>query len=130
MYILDEFYNGLDDKIIYGCKCLKCNIVYFPPKITCQDCFGKINKLIELPHTGTLKNFVNSYNPPHNARSKKKLLYGLIQIDKTDTPVIMPILNTKKKDLQLGMRVRVVWRNGTKIDSPHIVGFEPAIKNN
>ncbi|KKN04153.1 hypothetical protein LCGC14_1100250, partial [marine sediment metagenome] len=27
MYILDEFYSGLDEKIIYGSKCSKCGKV-------------------------------------------------------------------------------------------------------
>lgn len=123
MYILDEFYKGLDDKIIYGAKCPKCRIVYFPPIKTCQACFNKELELLELPPTGVLKNYIQDYSL--KASKKKKELYGLVQIDLSDTPVIMRIFNTKPKKLKPGMKVKVVWATGKLTDTPHIVGFEP-----
>ena len=123
MYILDDFYEGLDKKIIYGAKCPKCGIVYFPPIKTCQACFNKEVELIKLPPTGVLKNFIQDYSLKDS--KKKKELYGLIQIDLSDTPVIMRIFNTKPKNLKSGMKVKVVWANGKLTETPHIVGFEP-----
>ena len=122
MYILDDFYKGLDEKIIYGSKCPKCGIVYFPAIKMCQACFEKKVELLELPPTGVLKNYIQDFNPKD---SKKKELYGLVQIDLSDTPIIMCILNTNPKKLKSGMKVKVVWANGQLIDSPHIVGFVP-----
>ena len=69
MYILNEFYVGLDKKIIYGSKCSKCGKVYFPALIRCQDCLEDTDDLIELPHTGILKNFINSSS---NSKKRKK----------------------------------------------------------
>lgn len=123
MYILDDFYEGLDEKIIYGAKCHKCGIVYFPPIKTCQACFNKEVELIELPPTGVLKNYIQDFSLKDS--KKKNELYGLIQIDRSDTPVIMRIFNTKPKKLKSGMKVKVVWANGKLTDTPHIVGFEP-----
>jgi len=123
MYILDDFYKGLDQKIIYGAKCHKCGIVYFPPIKTCQTCYNKELELLELPPTGILKNFIQENNLIKN--NKKKELYGLIQIDLSDTPVIMRIFNANTKRLKSGTKVKVVWANGKLIDTPHIVGFEP-----
>lgn len=123
MYILDEFYQGLDEKVIYGAKCSKCGIVYFPPKTRCHSCLEEKVQLIELPPIGVLKNFVEDYS---SKRSKKnKELYGLVQIEKSDTPVIMRIYNTKSKELKPDMKVKVVWANGKLSDTPHIIGFEP-----
>ncbi|MFW9951036.1 MAG: Zn-ribbon domain-containing OB-fold protein, partial [Candidatus Thorarchaeota archaeon] len=126
MYILNDFYSGLDKKVIYGSKCSKCDKVYFPPKIRCQDCSEQTEGLIELPNTGVLKNFIDS---PISIKGKKNKnsqeLYGLVQIDRSDTPIIMPLLNTTIDDLEAGMPVKVVWAKGKIIDSPHIVGFEP-----
>ena len=79
-------------------------------------------KLIELPPTGVLKNYIQGFSPKD---SKKKELYGLIQIDLSDTPVIMRIFNAKPKKLKSGMKVIVIWKNGKLTDTPHIVGFEP-----
>ncbi len=128
MYILNEFYVGLDEKIIYGSKCSKCGKVYFPAIIRCQDCLEDTDDLIELPQTGILKNFINSSSNSKKRKKKKdseELLYGLIQIDNSDTPVIMLILNAKKANLKPGMKVKVVWGDGKLTKSPHIVGFEP-----
>ena len=128
MYILDEFYVGLDEKKIYGSKCSKCNKVYFPPKIRCKKCIEQTDELIELPQTGILKNFIDSYSGNHvkqKHKKKKKEIYGLIQIDNSDTPVIMPILNTTKKSIKPNMKVKVVWGIGKITDTPHIIGFEP-----
>ena len=122
MYILDDFYEGLDKKIIYGAKCSSCGIVYFPPIKTCQTCLRKV-KPIKLPPTGVLKNYIQEYGS--KGRKKKEELYGLIQVDKSDTPIIMRILNSNPKKLKSGMKVKVVWANGKLTDTPHIVGFEP-----
>ncbi len=123
MYILEEFYAGLDEKVIYGAKCSKCEKVYFPPKIRCQDCLEKIEELIELPHSGVLKNYLE--NPNSKRHKKNQKLFALVQIDKSDTPVIMRIFNATPKKLKPGMKVKVVWADGKLTDSPHIVGFEP-----
>ncbi|MFW9878908.1 MAG: hypothetical protein ACFFG0_37995, partial [Candidatus Thorarchaeota archaeon] len=88
----------------------------------CQKCLEEIDNLIELPSTGILKNFVYKDN---SKRKKNKELYGLVQIDKSDTPVIMRIFNTDPKKLEPGMKVDVVWANGKLTDTPHIVGFKP-----
>ena len=129
MYILDEFYSGLDEKIIYGSKCSKCGKVYFPPKIMCKICFEQTDELIELPPTGILKNFIKSIDSKKK-RKKEKELYGLILIDKSDTSIIMPIFNATSKKLKPGMKVKVVWGNGKLINTPHIIGFEPLNDNN
>ena len=123
MYILEEFYEGLDKKIIYGAKCSKCGVVYFPPIKTCQSCFKKEVELIELPPTAVLKNYIQDYDS--KKRKKKRELYGLIQVDLSNTPVIMRIFNAKLNKLKPGMRVKVVWGNGKLTETPHIVGFEP-----
>jgi uncharacterized OB-fold protein len=122
MYILDEFYEGLDQKIIYGAKCSKCGLVYFPPIKTCQNCQEKEVELIKLPPTGVLKNYIQEDS---SKGRRKKELYGLIQVDQSDTPVIMRIYNSKPQKLKSGMKVKVVWANGKLTDTPHIVGFEP-----
>lgn len=124
MYILDEFYSGLDEKIIYGSKCSNCGKVYFPPKIMCKICFEHTDELIKLPPTGILKNYIKSIDS-NKKRKKEKALYGLIQIDNSDTSIIMPIFNTTSKNLKPGMKVKVVWGTGKLIDTPHIIGFEP-----
>lgn len=124
MHVLDEFYNGLDEKRIYGTKCSKCKISYFPPKLRCQTCLEEINDIIELPSTGILKNYI--YNDSKQNK-KTKELYGLVQIDMSDTPVIMKIFNATPKKLKPGMKVKVVWANGKLSDTPHIIGFEPLI---
>lgn len=128
MYILDEFYIGLDEKKVFGSKCSKCKIVYFPPKIRCKKCLDQTDELIELPQTGILKNFIDSDIGNHvkkKHKKKKQELYGLVQIDNSNTPVIMPILNTTKKSIKPNMKVKVVWGSGKITDTPHIVGFEP-----
>ncbi|KKM97115.1 hypothetical protein LCGC14_1171360 [marine sediment metagenome] len=128
MYILDEFYVGLDEKKIFGSKCSKCKKVYFPPKIRCKKCLEQTNELIELSQTGILKNFIDSYSGNHvkqKHKKKKPELYGLVQIEKTSDAIIMPILNTEKADLKPGMKVKVVWGIGKITDTPHIIGFEP-----
>ncbi|MHA2006747.1 MAG: Zn-ribbon domain-containing OB-fold protein [Promethearchaeota archaeon] len=123
MYILDEFYEGLDEKIIYGARCKNCGIVYFPPKTRCQTCLEESIELIELPPIGILKNYISDSN---SKKRKNKELYGLIQIENSDTSVIMRIFNATPKKLKPGMPVKVVWGDGKLTDTPHIVGFEPA----
>ncbi|MFX1235067.1 MAG: Zn-ribbon domain-containing OB-fold protein [Promethearchaeota archaeon] len=126
---MNKFYNGLDEKIIYGTKCTKCAKVYFPPKVWCQSCLEKSVQMIELPQTGILKNHLNRIDSNHSKKKRNELtkIYGLVQIDKTDTPLIMPLLNVEPDNIKDGMKVKVVWEEGKISDSQKIVGFEPVI---
>ncbi|MFW9930198.1 MAG: Zn-ribbon domain-containing OB-fold protein [Candidatus Thorarchaeota archaeon] len=108
----------MDEKLISGSQCNTCGKVFFPPKAICPECVHHISDLVPLPSTGVIKNLINVQNT-------KRDMYGLIQIDKSDTTFIMRILNIKRKKIRPGVRVKVVWANGKKVNSPHIIGFEP-----
>ena len=37
-HIVEKFWNGLKDGVIYGRKCKECGAIEFPPHLACNSC--------------------------------------------------------------------------------------------
>jgi len=126
---MDKFYDGLENKKFIASKCSKCGKVFLPPRKTCGDCFAKAaEEFVELPETGTVKNFtVANYRVSERRERKLKepIIIGLVQVDGADTAMISEVLNIKPDDMKEGMKVKVVWADRIKGHPKDIKGFEP-----
>jgi uncharacterized OB-fold protein len=126
--VMDKFYDGLQEKKFIGTKCSKCGKVFLPPRNRCGDCFAKAEEFIDLPETGVLKNFTETFYkvPERKARKMKKgAIVGMVQVDGADTSMLIPILNTTEADLKIGDKVKAVWGKRQKGIPADIAGFEP-----
>ena len=130
---MDKFYEGLESQKFIGIKCPTCNKVYFPPRKVCGDCFKTIPledaNLVDLATTGTLINFTATnyaVSERRKKKSEKTTIIGLIKIDGSDTAIITPVLETQESDINIGMKVEVVWDKKPVGSPDDIKGFKPA----
>ena len=57
-HIVEKFWNGLKDGVIYARKCKECGAIEFPPHIACNSCGYHATEWTTLSGKGMLKTFV------------------------------------------------------------------------
>ena len=126
---MDKFYDGLKEGKLIGNKCPKCGKVFLPPRKTCGDCFVRVDEYVDMPETAVLKNFtVTNYKVAErkSRKVKKDIMVGLVQVDGSDTAMMLQIMNTTPAELKTGMKLKIVWNKRLKGHPDDIRGFEPA----
>jgi uncharacterized OB-fold protein len=83
-------------------KCSKCNKVFFPPRLYCEDCFCEIpeNEWIEVHATGKIKLFTVVTIDTYGEKLKEPRVIGMIDIDNTDGK-LLGIIKTDNPDEKL-----------------------------
>jgi hypothetical protein len=107
----EKFFRTLKDKgKIIGAHCEKCDYVYVPPKMYCERCFEKLDKMVDVGLTGTL----TSYTCVHVDVDGKPLdnpeYVGLIQLDGASTNLMHRLGDCEMDDLCIDMRVEAVLK--------------------
>jgi uncharacterized OB-fold protein len=126
---MDKFYDALENKKIIGNKCPKCGDVFVPPRKICGKCNEKIHfdeNWVDLPDTGTLKNYTITHyrvNDRASRKTKKPQIIGMVQIEGSNTAIIYRLLDLEPKEVKTGMKLRIQWGEKTKGDPSDIKGF-------
>jgi uncharacterized OB-fold protein len=93
-------------------KCSKCNKIYFPPKLYCEDCFIEIfeDDWFEIPPSGKIILHTTVAIDTYGKKLKNPKIVGMINIDKTDG-IFLGIIRTEKSDENLiGKHVEAVFK--------------------
>jgi uncharacterized OB-fold protein len=126
---MDKFYDAFENKKIIGNKCPKCGKVFVPPRKICGECNETIiidKNWEELPNTGILLNYTITYyrvSDRAGRKTKNLQIVGMVQIDGSDTAIIYRLLNITPKELEIGLKVKIVWEEKPKGNPLDIKGF-------
>jgi len=128
---MDKFYDNLENKKIVGNKCPKCSDVFVPPRQVCGTCNEKIplgQNWVDLPDTGTLKNYtITKWKvTERGSRKVKDSVIGMVQIDGSNTAIIYKLSNIDPAEVKTGMKVKIEWNDKTKGEPGDIKGFVKA----
>jgi len=109
----DKFFKHLmQNDTFLATRCMKCDKVFFPPRLYCEDCFEEIpeNNWMEVPAAGAVRLFTVATINAHGEKMEEPKVIALIDIDKTDS-AMLGIINTKdlKRDY-CGVKVKAVFR--------------------
>ena len=99
-HIVEKFWNGLKDGVIYGRKCNECGAIEFPPHLACNSCGYHETEWTTLSGKGQLKSFV--FTGVLNARLELedrglKYVCGEVQLDEGPSINAVIIGINKKK---------------------------------
>jgi len=115
------------DGVFLGTKCSKCNMVYVPPKIYCEQCFEKLDEYVEVAECGTLESFTCVHIDLNGNKLEEPILVGLINLDGATTSIVHKLGETNVEELCMGMRVCAVLKPKAKREGKitDILYFKP-----
>jgi uncharacterized OB-fold protein len=110
-----RFFQEIREKRRFlGIRCPKCRKVLVPPRRICGPCFQKLDELVELSDTGTIRAFsVVNYpfiDPATGTTRPIPYTYGYINLDGSDNIFSHLINETDEKKIKVGMKVRAVFK--------------------
>jgi len=109
----DKFFKHImKNDTFLASKCAKCNKVYCPPRLYCEDCFEEIpdSNWKEVPPVGTVKLFTVVKLNAHGKKLASPRVIALIDIEGTDSAMLgFIITNDLNKDFS-GAKVKAVFR--------------------
>lgn len=99
-----------DDCRISGTRCPRCGRVLVPARSFCPRCQAAADEWVEVGPAGELRRFavVRQARPYHPLPAP--FAYGLIRLDGADTDLLHLVSGVPMEALQVGLRVRPVFR--------------------
>ena len=109
----DKFFKHImkNDSFLAS-KCTKCEKVYLPPRLYCEDCFCEIPEdgWIEVPAIGIVKLHTVVTIDTKGEKLVQPKVIGMINIDDTDG-VILGVIKTDNVEEELrGLKVKAVFQ--------------------
>jgi hypothetical protein len=127
---IGRFLKELKVGRIVGSKCKRCDRTVVPPRLFCEQCFGRMEEWVTLPDTGTVNTYSVSHISTDTTRLKTPIIPAVIEIDGTNKAGFLHLIGeTKSEDVKIGMRVKAVWetpskRKGSITDIKYFVSAE------
>ncbi len=111
----ERFFREIKDKgRIMGTKCSKCDLVYVPARIYCEQCFGELTEWLEIPGRGALHSFTISHVDLDGNRLKEPIVVGLVKFDGVYGGVVHRIGGVEPGQVSIGMPVEIVLKPKTR----------------
>ena len=131
-HLVERFWNGLKEGIIYARKCPECGAVEFPPHLACNHCGYHDTEWTTLSGMGTLKSFVATgiLNSRLELEERGlKYVCGEVELDGGPciNAIILGISKKRAKEIRgkLPVRVQPVFYNMGRYTT---LFFEPCSK--
>lgn len=111
--VVKRYYDGLEEGVIWGRRCLECGAIEFPPHYACNTCGYHATEWVQLSGHGTLKTVILPATTTADNRLSQYGSYGFgeIELDEGVTSNFVIYGLTPKKRRILRERIA----NGEKI---------------
>lgn len=116
-----RYFEGMKQEKIFGTRCSKCSRVLVPARTFCPRCFVDTEEWIECAQEGTLIAWCLTNYTYFAQPLKPPFITAMILLDRTDTNFLhllggfdMGDLETVRRTVKNGMRVRAVWEKEKK----------------
>lgn len=125
---MERFANNLKQRRIEAMQCGECGRRYLPPRPFCGICRVELTDWVLVAHEGVLEAWTVVYLPIVDNRTgiERKGPYGmgLIRLDGADTTLNHYLAETDTERLEVGQRVKAVWRDELQGAIDDILHFE------
>jgi uncharacterized protein len=113
-----------------GNQCTTCKTNYFPARTICPTCHRK-GKLTpkEMPREGTILTHTEVHAGPLGFESQTPYHIAIIELE-NKTKILAQIIDTNKEDIQIGAKVKKVFRKISDIDPEGPIAYGYKFKIN
>ena len=116
-----------DNKKIMGTKCPACDLVYVPARSVCKYCFAQLDQFVEVSDRGTLQTYTVACQQNGVRPVDPPIIYGIIQLDGASTGLVHMLGEVDLEELQVGMRVKAVFKEKRVGSILDIKYFKPLV---
>ena len=116
-----------DNKKIMGTKCPACDLVYVPARSVCKYCFAQLDQFVEVSDRGTLQTYTVACQQNGVGPVDPPIIYGIIQLDGASTGLVHMLGEVDLEELQVGMRVKAVFKEKRVGSILDIKYFKPLV---
>lgn len=107
----ERFFRDIKDKgRIMGAKCAACNLVYVPPRIYCERCFGELAEWLEIPNRGVVHTFTVAHADLDGNRLKEPIVVALVKFDGVYGGLVHRLGEVEPDKVTIGMAVEMMLK--------------------
>jgi len=121
-YTVQSYVDFLNEKKLMGSKCKECGNIDLPPRLVCSKCFKSKPEWVEIDGKGKLATFTTIHigSSLMNAKGysqEKPYCFGTVDLDSGVSLAghIKGVNELDPDSIQIGMRVKVEFEDGTEI---------------
>lgn len=109
---IGRYLEALQEGVILGSRCHRCQRTVVPPRLFCESCFRPMDEYVPLQDTGTVNTFSLCYVTWDVRRIDEPEIPAVIEIDGADPGMgILHLLGeVNPEEVHIGMRVQAVWK--------------------
>jgi len=105
----DRFFTGLKKGKILAAKCSRCEKVFLPPRMYCEDCFSELTEWTEIPNKGIVDTFTVAHVDRDENLLKAPEILAFIRMEGTDGGFVHKV-NVPPETVRIGMQVKAVFK--------------------
>ena len=111
----EKFFREIKDNgRIMGAKCEKCNLLYLPPRIYCEQCFSELGEWQEIAGKGMIHTYTAAYVDLDGARLSEPVLLALVKFPGVYGGLVHRLGEMKPEEVEIGMPVEIVLKPKTQ----------------
>jgi uncharacterized OB-fold protein len=130
--VFSRFFDEFKEKRIMGTRCESCHRVLVPARSFCPRCFERTSEWVQVSDEGTIVTFAMINFPYEGQPKPPPYVNGVIDLDGADVGfthfvggIDLSDPETVKDKVQIGMRVKAVWKDKREGNIFDIDYFEP-----
>ncbi len=108
----EKFFRAIKERGQFlGTRCEKCDLVYVPPRIYCEECMARLeNNYLQVSTKGVVHTFTLCYEGIDGNKLEKPQLIAMINLEDTDGGLVHFLGEVEPKDMYIGMPVEAVFK--------------------
>lgn len=126
-----EFYRGLLRRQLLVDRCIDCDLLFFPPRSLCPECWGTRIAATQVSGKGTVFLATTSRPADGGVQSGRQaapsegadVLVAVALVEQPDVRISAPLVQCTLDEVALGMEVEVTWLDH---DGQPYPAFRPA----
>ena len=118
--------DGFKDKKVFGRRCHLCNTVYLPGQRFCRKCFIEIEEVVEIKDFGELVTYTATLTDVRGNPFDEPRLAGVFKLEGCDAWLMGTIEGIDWKELKVGMKLKIVWKEEPTGAIADLMHFTPA----
>lgn len=108
----EKFFRAIKDEGKFlGARCDRCDIVYVPPRIYCEQCLSRLeDSYVEVNTRGFVHTYTFCYEDMEGNRFSEPKMVALVYLENADGGLVHFLGEVDPKEVYIGMEVEAVFK--------------------